>query len=98
MLEPIFKDELRRYVQERANRLIEIKAEPPKSAYEQWGITSLGDFQFGRILESCTRDAMDMFGIKYDREWTDDEGREMQEIINLSLLELREYMKSLTKK
>jgi len=98
MLEATFRDELRKYLQERTNRLIEIKAEPPKSAYEKWDITSLGDFQFGRILESCTNDAMCMFGTKYDREWTDEEGREMQEIIDSSLIELRDYMKTLTKK
>lgn len=49
-LQPEFRENLQKYLHDRAEKLIEIQAMPPKEAYEKWNLSSLGDYQFGRFM------------------------------------------------
>ena len=87
MLKEMFRD--------MSNHTISNKITPHENLRTKWNLTSLADYQLGRMLSAWQNLGIHEFSRKYHRSTTDHEEVEILHIAEESILELREYYKAL---
>ena len=86
MLKEMFRDT--------SNHTISNKIRPPENLRTKWNLTSMADYQLGRMLSAWQLLGIREFSLKYHRSTTDHEDVEIWHIVEESVLELREYYKT----
>ena len=87
MLKEMFRD--------MSNHTISNKIRPSEKLIVKWNLTSMADYQLGRMLSAWQNFGIREFSRKYHRSTTDHEEVEIWHIAEESILELREYYKTL---
>ena len=87
MLKEMFRD--------MSNHTISNKIIPPENLRIKWNLTSMADYQLGRMLSAWQNFGIREFSLKYHRSTTDHQDIEIWHIAEKSVLELREYYKTL---
>ena len=87
MLKEMFRDT--------SNHTISNKIRPPENLRTKWNLTSMADYQLGRMLSAWQLLGIREFSLKYHRSTTDHQDVEIWHIVEESILELREYYKTL---
>ena len=78
-----------------SNHTISNKIRPSEKLKAKWNLTSLADYQLGRVLSAWQDLGICEFSKKYHRSTTIHEEIEIWNIAEESILELREYHKTL---
>ena len=78
-----------------ARHTISNKIRPSEKLRAKWNLTSMADYQLGRTLSAWQNFGIREFSAKYHRSTTDHEEVEIWHIAEESILELREYYKTL---
>ena len=86
MLKEMFRDT--------SNHTISNKIRPPENLRTKWNLTSMADYQLGRMLSAWQLLGIREFSLKYHRSTTDHQDVEIWHIAEESVLELREYYKT----
>jgi hypothetical protein len=87
MLKEMFRD--------MSNHTISNKITPPEKLRAKWNLTSMADYQLGRMLSAWQLFGIREFFAKYNRSTTDYQDIQIWHIAEESILELREYYKTL---
>ena len=87
MLKEMFRD--------MSNHTISNKIRSPENLRAKWNLISMADYQLGRVLSAWQNLGIREFSRKYHRSTTDHEDVEIWHIAEESILELREYCKTL---
>ncbi len=87
MLKEMFRD--------MSNHTISNKIRPPENLRVKWNLTSMADYQLGRMLSAWQNFGIREFSAKYNRSTTDHQDIQIWHIAEESILELREYYKTL---
>ena len=86
---------LKEMFQDMSNHTISNKITPPENLRTRWNLISLADYQLGRMLSAWQNFGIREFSAKYNRTTTNHEENEIWHIAEESILELREYFKTL---
>ncbi len=86
---------LKEMFRDMSNHTISNKIRPPENLRVKWNLTSMADYQLGRMLSAWQNFGIREFSAKYHRSTTDHEDIEIGHIAEESILELREYYKTL---
>ena len=77
------------------NHTISNKIRPSEKLRAKWNLTSIADYQLGRTLSAWQDLGIHEFSLKYHRSTTHHEEVEIWNLAEESVLELREYHKTL---
>ena len=86
---------LKEMFRDMSNHTISNKIRPPENLRAKWNLISMADYQLGRVLSAWQNLGIREFSRKYHRSTTDHEDVEIWHIAEESILELREYWKTL---
>ena len=85
---------LKKMFEEMSRQIISEKIRPPETIKIKWNLTSLADYQLGRMLPVWQDFGIHEFIKKYDRPTTDHQDVEIWDIAEVSFSDLREYYKT----
>ena len=86
---------LKEMFRDTSNHTISNKIKPSEKLRVKWNLTSMADYQLGRMLSAWQLLGIREFSLKYHRSTTDHQDVEIWHIAEESVLELREYYKIL---
>ena len=86
---------LKEMFEDMARHSISKKLGPSEKTKSKWHLTSPGDYELGRMLSAWQNFGMREFSAKYNRSTTNHQEIEIMHLVEESILELREYFKTL---